>query len=427
MSISPLGVVGSLKRLNQGPDEPRLVVATAGLGNLHYVWPHLAGRKNPIRLHGVGTGVLLEDTRQPAVGEAYERYSAAVFHESDFIWATADELGRDCLDLATLPQIGDIEEQHPRCPLVRPRKDQLIRWMRGVNLHTKRETYIPVVLVHLYAGFASRFEQISLPITTGCAAHIDYGRALLAGLLEVVERDALSVMWLQQLRFPRIDLDSLNINPGLRNAIEHSAAELDIFLWNLTADLGVPTIYGLQRARQNATVHTLVGCSSALCLTTAVEKVLRDLFASRVGNRILRKVPDRVEDFNQVFHGSLYMAHRDKWDGFNFMFSACEERAVSRDFAPILHSEMPAEVAIQAILQAIQDAGHAAYAVDISTDESRRAGLKVVRVLVPGLQPMPYTYLARYLGHPRLYEMPARLGVKPLPQSEINPYPNPFA
>jgi ribosomal protein S12 methylthiotransferase accessory factor len=51
----------------------------------------------------------------------------------------------------------------------------------------------------------------------------------------------------------------------------------------------------------------------------------------------------------------------------------------------------------------------------------------VVRVLIPQLMPLSFTYRARYLAHPRLYTAQARMGYPVLSADEINPQPQPFA
>ena len=52
-------------------------------------------------------------------------------------------------------------------------------------------------------------ERFALPISTGCAAHTDIAAALLSGLCEVIERDAIALLWLQRMAVPRLSLDGL--------------------------------------------------------------------------------------------------------------------------------------------------------------------------------------------------------------------------
>ena len=86
-----------------------------------------------------------------------------------------------------------------------------------------------------------------------------------------------------------------------------------------------------------------------------------------------------------------------------------------------------AEGDLRVLLSRLNAAGCQVVAVDCTTDEARDVGFRVVRVLIPELVPLSFTYRARYLAHPRLYTAPARMGHPVLAAPEINPLPQPFA
>ena len=62
----------------------------------------------------------------------------------------------------------------------------------------------------------SRAELFTHSVSTGTAAHSDMREALLGGLLEVVERDSISLTWLQRLRLPSIEVDEVLLRPETR-------------------------------------------------------------------------------------------------------------------------------------------------------------------------------------------------------------------
>ena len=59
---------------------------------------------------------------------------------------------------------------------------------------------MPAVLVDLKLPVRSPAERFINMVSTGTAAHSDLREAVLGGLLEVVERDAIALTWLQRLR-----------------------------------------------------------------------------------------------------------------------------------------------------------------------------------------------------------------------------------
>ena len=65
---------------------------------------------------------------------------------------------------------------------------------------------------------------------------------------------------------------------------------------------------------------------------------------------------------------------------------------------------------------------------DLTTVDVDEAGFKVIRAVVPGMQPLDVNHARRYLGGKRLYEVPCQMGLKsqPLTEEELNPFPHMF-
>src|ERR1700677_1493243 len=311
------------------PGEPHIKVRSVSLGSHPSLSPMLITRNvaaKPDRtFHGAGTGLSDMDCLIPAIAEAMERYSASTFSHDQFLVASASELGAAALDLGMLPVCSMEEYLHPKCPLVDPSKAKPIRWVRGVNLFSGKSIYLPAVLVYLYAGYQSAAERLSCPITTGCAAHTNYEQALLGGLLEVVERDALSIVWLQKLTLPKIRISSLPAPfEAIWNCFQSSSKDLQYTFFNATTDLRIPTAYCIRRSPENPIATTLVTCASALTMAEAVAKTIRDVAASLIGFRKPRPVPTEVDDFTEVHHGATFMANAKQASAFDFLLSSNE-------------------------------------------------------------------------------------------------------
>jgi ribosomal protein S12 methylthiotransferase accessory factor len=199
----------------------------------------------------------------PALAEGLERYSAAVFRNEQFIWATAKSLGDEALNLDNVPRCTATELAHPKCPLVLPNKTKQIRWVKALSVLDRRVVYLPAVMVYSHVGYAVPEERFWFQISTGCAAHVSYERALVAGIYEVLERDAISITWLQKLSLPKIEIDC--IPPSLAPYWERymkASADLEYLFFDATTDLGVPTVYALQIATADSRVTTLVACAT---------------------------------------------------------------------------------------------------------------------------------------------------------------------
>ena len=421
--IQPIGGLmtgGSLFRA-QG-DEPKVVVQTIQFGDLSQLWPNIGSHPG---VTGAGTGLDHQQALLPAVGEGLERYCSSVYNKDQFVIETATELGDRALDLDTIPRCSDAELSHPKCRLVAPNKNAPIRWVEGISLLDGRQVFLPVVMVYLYPGIFSPAERFYYPISTGCAAHVSLERALLSAILEVVERDALSIVWLQKMALPRINIDHLP--PPLDSYWElyqRASKQLNYFFFDATTDLGIPTVYGLQVSRANPTMTTLVLCSTTLAPADAIAKVFRDMSSCSVAFRNPPTIPESKDDFTDTLHGGAYMARRQHAHAFEFLLQSPRTRPLSQMQTLTSDGE---KQDLKTVLEILRRKGLAVYAVELSTDEALRSGMRVVRVVIPGLQPVGFHYRARYLGHRRLYEAPAKMGYPVHSETQLNHWPQPFA
>ena len=423
------GLFGGQIRVRPGSDEPRLLTHLVRLGNLAPLFrqPTTASpnRQMLANITGVGIGLTDEEAELPAICEALERYCGALFVADDFTVASAEELGHEALNLDRIPRCSDKELAHPRCPLIAPSKSSPIRWVTGLSLFSGAKTYIPAVMVGTHIRFTSRAERIFFPISTGCAAHTSLERALLGGLFEIAERDAIAILWLQKLPLPQIivDFEPEGIAPYLES-LHRATKDLEYYFFDATTDLGIPTVYGVQRAPWNKTGATFVACASAATAAEALSKVIRDLSHCRAAFRQPRPTPDNVEEFTSMFHGATYMARVAQAHGFDFLLKSSSRRLLSE--IPALEAD--SEKSLLALtLNRLREKGLDTFAVELSTDEALRAGFRVVKAIIPGLQPLSFNYRARYLGHPRLYEAPVYMGYASHAEADLNPLPQPFA
>lgn len=423
------GLFAGEQNFRSSSDEPRLITKVVDLGDVSElqsdVPPVLQVQRSRTSMQGTGVGLDDGDSFLPAAAEGLERYCTSVFSDAQFTRASANELGESALDLDSVPRCSKFELSNSRCPLVTPDKKADIRWIRGASLHNGGSIYLPAVMVYLIPSFSCQAERFWFPITTGCAAHTSYESAVLRAILEVIERDALSIVWLQKLSLPRIEIDSVphQLAPYWER-YQRGSKDLEYVFFDATTDLGVPTIYGLQICKTNQRVTTLVSCSATLNPIEAITKVIRDMAACRIAFRNPRAVPESFEEFKDIFDGATYMARAENASAFDFLLKSGRTRSLSE----ISNLEMTDDrQALHMILDRFRSRNMDVYAVDLTTDEALRVGMKVVRVVIPRLQPLSFHYLARFLGHPRIYEAPKNMGYPACDERHMNHWPQPFS
>ncbi|WP_233611533.1 YcaO-like family protein [Amycolatopsis sp. WAC 01376] len=142
-------------------------------------------------VHIVGAcGVSRKDTISRAAGEAVERFALFPGERGpDAIKATSDALGDTALDFEGL---GDARAEG------RP-----LRWYRGRRLGSGESVWVPAGLVD-YPAEDPWFD----PTPSGAAAGPTREFALRGALLELIERDAVSVAWAADVELEEFDVEA---------------------------------------------------------------------------------------------------------------------------------------------------------------------------------------------------------------------------
>lgn len=413
------GLVSSVIPLATGTERAEYRVCQALLGDVGSTADvTLAEGLGHGSLDGAGTGSDLAAAADLAVVEAVERWSSTVV-TVDQLTVSAAQDQESGLDMTTVPTCSPAEFAHPSCPLVPFDPTVPLRWVTGLDLTTGSPVSVPAVMTYLGMRQWSSSERWWLPISTGCAAHTDLSLALLAGLFEVVERDALTLTWLHQLPLPELELDLPSLSVARDRANASGAGRTRLF--DATLDTGVPTVYAVNES--SGPVATVVGCATAADASTAVRKVLREVQSCRIAIEAAGPGGDDPDTFLSAIDGARWMGDPRRAGAFSFL-----DRSPRR-----LVSEMPplsaasADALLPTALQAVRDVGGRPVAVDLTTREARRAGLHVVRVIVPELQPMTFSPRARYLAHPRVARGAFAAGYQPKPAHQLNALPQPMA
>ncbi|WP_432588532.1 YcaO-like family protein [Streptomyces sp. HD1123-B1] len=315
--------------------------------------------------------------------------------EEERIWASAGELSGACLEPERYPRCSEAEYAHPRARVVPFDPTAKIRWQRGHDLVAGSPVWVPSVMACYGLVDNVPAEKFTHQISTGYAVHTDPVEAALRGVCEVIGRDTVSVMWLQRLPVPPLDPALLGRNAATMVAAlrERCAA---VRLFDVTSDLGVPTVCSLVEAEHHGTMRFAVAAGCGRTLRRAAERVLREVVSVR----------------GEPHHASA----------FDFLLAGVAGRRPPRS-APLPGD--PGE-ALEAIVGRLAGAGMRPVVVDRTPRELRGVGLTAVSAVVPDLQPMSVDPFAQFKGHRRLYEAPVRMGYRSLPEDGLHPLPPPF-
>ncbi|MFZ2189888.1 MAG: YcaO-like family protein, partial [Candidatus Magasanikiibacteriota bacterium] len=132
-----------------------------------------------------------------------------------FIFATINDMEKKCNFLHPKNFASYTETVRGKNKRLEIRPEDSFRWISGYSWTKKMSSWVPAQIVSGHKNLrsfspASKEPSIRASITTGIATHPVRTSALVSGVLEVIERDAYMITWLNQLSLPRIDLAELS-------------------------------------------------------------------------------------------------------------------------------------------------------------------------------------------------------------------------
>jgi ribosomal protein S12 methylthiotransferase accessory factor len=422
--VSPFtGIVRSVDETLAAPDEHRLISVACEVADGRPT----VGR--PVEEYASSERPLREGAEAASIGEALERYSASFVASERLVVDSADRLP-GAVDPGRFALFPDTQHADPSFPFRPFRRETEVSWVDGFALPNGNPAYLPVQLAFMAWGQRAPVEDpIAYTTSSGLACAPTLEEALLAGLLEQIERDAVMLTWYDRLSLPLLDwshdpelvrLDARYFAPtGLR----YSAVDLSVFF-------GVPTVLGVVHGAPDVLGALGVGAASAPTVGIAWRKALAEAFAVRrwVRDHALERPDDVGRPAAEIrgFDGhTMFYAHPERAARAAFLDSSAVRRD-ARDIAPLPGSNVLER--IEAACDRLAQRDVSAYAVDVTSPDVGSAGFHVVRVIAPELCQLDVIERARFLGGSRLYEAAHEVGLvpRPLTVADLNPDPHPF-
>ncbi|MGH3615926.1 MAG: YcaO-like family protein [Pseudonocardia sp.] len=394
-----------------------------------------------------------ERAREAAIGEAVERYCGNAVPD-DLVVGSAASLtaqGLDVLDPAGLALYSATQYAQPGFPFVPLTRELEISWTPGRDLGSGNEVLVPAALVYLnlHRARPGRERAIIFQACAGIAAGDGLEAAERSALEELIERDAVTIWWHSGAEATALDIGD---DPFLTSVLaDPEAADLRVTF------LAIPSVFDVPMVGAFLQDHArgLVGFGSA-CRATAQAAAAKALTEAIVGYSIGRELgtpesefwiavrsgrlsQDPYRDFraDRAYRGEF----RDDWHDLNtldpnlqlYLDPAMQGDALRRLRAPPSRQPLSTVVSVSGdpratYLDGLARQGLQAISVDVTTPDVARTGLRVVRVLVPGLyQSSPAAF--PMLGGTRLYTEPVAGGWvrRPFTEHDVIRHPLPFA
>jgi ribosomal protein S12 methylthiotransferase accessory factor len=252
--------------------------------------------------------------------------------------------------------------------------------------------------------------------SNGNAAGNTVEEAILQGLLELVERDAIATWWYNRLRRPAVDIDAFN-EPYVDDLVAHvRKAGRELWVLDITSDLGIPVFAAVSGAGERGGEDVRFGFGAhfdmRIALLRAVTEVNQKLVAV-VRHPGLEPPPPRPA-------GTMSAS------GSHVVDVATLPHLVPADEAPPTgprdhhwHSTDDIRDDVLTGKRLVEERGMELLVLDQTRPD---IGLPVVKVIVPGLR-----HFWRRFAPGRLYEVPVEMGwlSEPLAEDDLCPIPPP--
>jgi ribosomal protein S12 methylthiotransferase accessory factor len=421
--VSPrVGIVRELERVSKGRREPEIpIVYRSVLANFDY------RRADPTDRMGAGKGETATQARMSAIGEALERYCSAHIDPVRLVLATPSELPAPAIEPASLVLYAD--EQYTRLPYRRPEPQMALTWVRGCCALTGEPRYLPASMVYMGYGGPGLSETLAMTTSNGLAAGPDADFAVRSGILELVERDAFLVTWMNRLAAPEIELDELDGAAG--QAVRHYARHgVEVRVFHLFNGLPIHACMAIGFDRERASPAAVVGLSCDLNPVAAVRGAIMELAQVRPGivHRCREQVPaiERYEDVRSIEDHSTFIAMPEHLRELDFLLGGGSRVRMG---ALENHATGNARRDVETCARFLGAAGIEVAYVDLTTEDLAEFPVKVVRVVGTELQPMHFGFGNERLGGDRVFTIAQELGFAGRRRSaaELNPCPHPLA
>ncbi len=256
--------------------------------------------------------------------------------------------------------------------------NKVIDWIRAEQLRDGREIWLPACLV-LRLQDDKRWA-----VGSGCAAGPTLAAARRAAFFEIIERDAVAMWWRggRELRTITPDQRATLGADDLLDRIRQGQHDRITSLFQIKCDFGLTCVAAVSFDMYGRDFAGGYACNSDP--TQACRSAIREMCQMELGNNILAAKLARAQDISSAADHVIY--HRS---------------TVIRPDAPQLKAVVPAFMPAEETLDfeeavtRLAAAGFESYAVDLTT---KRSGVPVMKIVVPGLQPYPSTFVTPRLA-----------------------------
>ena len=371
-----------------------------------------------------GTGKSELEAKNSALGEAVERYAArsSICHEvvvnsrSKLLHCSVNP--RDLVLYAS--------QQYSSIQFPEYSDNMSLAWVKAKSLIDNADKFVPACAVFADLNQNDRSEILFPLGTNGLASANDYNQAALNALLEVLERDAFLISWLNRLATKHINYNDYPNEHVQRiiSAIKKQGLELHVIKFPTDHCVNVFGAILLDFKKASSGPIASFGLGAALSGKLAVAKAIFEVVQVRTIlyqffenyphlEQRARKISGNPQLVKHSLDHSLYYARGESWNELQFLFNSPTEHYSWKDYNDNNDSRKNPSYQLRQILKSLRATGAKDVLLsNITPSDLYSLGLWTIRALVLEFQPLHHGYKNRRLGGERLFNLPIKLCLK---------------
>lgn len=377
-----------------------------------------------------GKGFGMPSSVLSAMGESVERFSGTMkpFDEHmDIRYGSYGELTSDglhCLSPEELPLFA--EEQYANPDFVYSRFDEnaQIGWVQGRRLVSGDQIWIPAQVALFFYLSSHQEDLIAYSSSAGLACHVTEALALYGSITELLERDGMMASWYSGIPARQIQVDRPLATAEMnRHAAKLQALPGDIACYAHPLDMPeIPVVSAIELVPHLKKYSFYAGGAAAFDIDEAMIQALVEYGQSEAQLKLATVAPDRawalgadlymdvepdkpLEEMSTFLEHLGYYGYPENAERMDWFLNDGED--VKLTDLPARRFDSP-EDRLQGLLNALDSHGIDPICIEYTPPQMKQ--LSVTKVVIPELV-QPHVSANPYLGHPRLYELPRKLGL----------------
>lgn len=356
------------------------------------------------------------------LGETLERYSLSFYNKSNFIWENYENLKKKAIH----PKELSISEHKETPPIkVYTNDKEKLNWVKTICLNDNKGILIPAQLVYLPYNFIKNEPLINFSTSNGTAFSTTYKKAILTGLLEVIERDAFMINYLNKLSRNIIEINKTK-DKNLKQIVSLTERyKLKLFIVDISTDVPVYSILSILIDETGFGPAVSMGTKSGLNITPTIIGAIEECFQVYPwirraiilrGEKEIRKIQKNKNYISGILERGLLWSTPNMIKKINFFL---EGKKVSINNFPSRKIRN-----LNALLNWFKKKEIKVICANITPLNILKKRFFTVKILIPQFQPLYLDERFPCWKGKRLKKVPQKSGFKPL--KEVYKFPHPF-